>query len=116
MLGYLALGSNLSRRREHLQRGLADLRGSGVEIRAVSSVWESEPVGTLVASATLGYLLLSQTLTGWQMVGMALVVGAVVGDSPAATSASSAISSRTVCRSFRSWCAIRIVTFITTSW
>jgi drug/metabolite transporter (DMT)-like permease len=31
-----------------------------------------------VASALLGYLLLEQMLTGWQMAGMALVVGAVV--------------------------------------
>jgi 2-amino-4-hydroxy-6-hydroxymethyldihydropteridine diphosphokinase len=47
MLGYLALGSNLSSRRGHLRRGLADLQASGVEIRSAASIWETEPVGTV---------------------------------------------------------------------
>jgi 2-amino-4-hydroxy-6-hydroxymethyldihydropteridine diphosphokinase len=47
MLAYLALGSNLSSRRNHLRQGLEELRSSGIEIRAASSIWESEPVGTL---------------------------------------------------------------------
>ena len=46
--GYLGLGSNLGDREEHLRGGLALLRGRGVEVEAVSSVYETEPVGELL--------------------------------------------------------------------
>jgi 2-amino-4-hydroxy-6-hydroxymethyldihydropteridine diphosphokinase len=42
---YLALGSNLGDREGHLERGLAGLRARGVGIRAVSSIYETDPVG-----------------------------------------------------------------------
>jgi len=42
---YVALGSNLGDREAHLERGLADLRGAGVRIAALSSIYETEPVG-----------------------------------------------------------------------
>ena len=46
MLGYIGLGSNLGNRRAWLRRGLIGLRDAGLAPIAVSSVWESEPVGT----------------------------------------------------------------------
>ena len=56
---YLGLGSNLGDREAHLERGLAALGARGVRITALSSIYETEPVGgpaqgpylNLVASA-----------------------------------------------------------------
>jgi 2-amino-4-hydroxy-6-hydroxymethyldihydropteridine diphosphokinase len=56
---YLGLGSNLGDREAHLDRGLAALAARGVRVTAVSSIYETEPVGgpaqgpylNLVASA-----------------------------------------------------------------
>ena len=56
---YLGLGSNLGDREGHLERGLAALGARGVRMTAVSSIYETEPVGgpaqgpylNLVASA-----------------------------------------------------------------
>jgi 2-amino-4-hydroxy-6-hydroxymethyldihydropteridine diphosphokinase len=42
---YLGLGSNLGLREGHLERGLASLAAAGVSLRAVSSTYETEPVG-----------------------------------------------------------------------
>jgi len=44
MEGLVALGSNLGNRRRNLARGLAGLQAAGIELVAVSSVWETEPV------------------------------------------------------------------------
>jgi 2-amino-4-hydroxy-6-hydroxymethyldihydropteridine diphosphokinase len=46
-VGYLGLGSNLGEREEHLRGALAGLRDHGVEVQAVSSVYETEPVGEI---------------------------------------------------------------------
>jgi len=46
MDGLVALGSNLGDRRLNLTRALAGLRAAGIEVLAVSSVWETEPVDT----------------------------------------------------------------------
>lgn len=43
--GYLGLGSNVGDRAEHLRTAIEDLRSGGVEVEAVSSVYETEPVG-----------------------------------------------------------------------
>ena len=56
---YLGLGSNLGDREGHLDRGLAALAARGLRLLAVSSIYETEPVGgpaqgpylNLVASA-----------------------------------------------------------------
>jgi 2-amino-4-hydroxy-6-hydroxymethyldihydropteridine diphosphokinase len=56
---YLGLGSNLGDREGHLERGLRALGARGVRVTAVSSIYETEPVGgpaqgpylNLVASA-----------------------------------------------------------------
>lgn len=56
---YLGLGSNLGDRERHLERGLRALGARGVRTTAVSSIYETEPVGgpaqgpylNLVASA-----------------------------------------------------------------
>jgi 2-amino-4-hydroxy-6-hydroxymethyldihydropteridine diphosphokinase len=42
---YLGLGSNLGDREAHLEKGLASLRAAGVRLTAVSSIYETEPVG-----------------------------------------------------------------------
>ena len=42
---YLGLGSNLGDREAALRSGLLDLERGGVSIRAVSSVYETDPVG-----------------------------------------------------------------------
>jgi 2-amino-4-hydroxy-6-hydroxymethyldihydropteridine diphosphokinase len=44
-IGYLGLGSNVGERRAHLLAALTALPQHGVEIDAVSSVYETEPVG-----------------------------------------------------------------------
>ncbi|MBI3665589.1 MAG: 2-amino-4-hydroxy-6-hydroxymethyldihydropteridine diphosphokinase [Acidobacteria bacterium] len=42
---YLSLGSNLGDRASNLDRAVAELRGAGVEVQRVSSLYETEPVG-----------------------------------------------------------------------
>jgi 2-amino-4-hydroxy-6-hydroxymethyldihydropteridine diphosphokinase len=44
-LGYIGLGSNQGDREAHLRIGLEDLAKRGVEPEAVSSLYETEPVG-----------------------------------------------------------------------
>jgi 2-amino-4-hydroxy-6-hydroxymethyldihydropteridine diphosphokinase len=44
MRAYVALGSNLGERRAHLRQGVEGLRRRGLGPRALSSVWETEPV------------------------------------------------------------------------
>ncbi len=46
--GYLGLGSNLGDRKEHLRAAIAALPEHGVEVEAVSSVYETEPVGEVL--------------------------------------------------------------------
>ncbi len=46
MEGFIGLGSNLGDRQAFLGAGLEALERAGLPIRAVSSVWESEPVDT----------------------------------------------------------------------
>ena len=46
-LGYLGLGSNVGDRRERLQSAVAALAARGVRPVAVSSVYETEPVGEI---------------------------------------------------------------------
>jgi len=45
MLGYVGLGSNVGDREEHLRAGLIAMAGGGVSPVAVSSLWDTEPVG-----------------------------------------------------------------------
>ena len=45
MVGYVGLGSNVGDREEHLREGLLSLHRRGVRPVAVSSLWETEPVG-----------------------------------------------------------------------
>jgi 2-amino-4-hydroxy-6-hydroxymethyldihydropteridine diphosphokinase len=47
-IGYLGLGSNLGDREQHLREGLAGLAGHGVRVEAVSSAYETEPVGEIL--------------------------------------------------------------------
>lgn len=46
MTGFVALGSNLGDRIAFLEAGLDGLAARGIAVTAVSSVWETEPVGT----------------------------------------------------------------------
>jgi 2-amino-4-hydroxy-6-hydroxymethyldihydropteridine diphosphokinase len=47
-VGYLGLGSNVGDRVAHLRAAVAALREHGVEVEAVSSVYETEPVGEIL--------------------------------------------------------------------
>jgi 2-amino-4-hydroxy-6-hydroxymethyldihydropteridine diphosphokinase len=47
-IGYLGLGSNVGDRESQLRGAIDDLRGQGVEVEAVSSVYETEPVGEIL--------------------------------------------------------------------
>ncbi len=47
-IGYLGLGSNVGDRIEHLRAAIAALPLHGVEVEAVSSVYETEPVGEVL--------------------------------------------------------------------
>ena len=46
--GYLGLGSNVGDREAHLRAALAALEARGVEVEAVSSAHETEPVGEVL--------------------------------------------------------------------
>jgi 2-amino-4-hydroxy-6-hydroxymethyldihydropteridine diphosphokinase len=46
--GYLGLGSNVGDREAHLRAAVAGLEKAGVEIEAVSSAYETEPVGEIL--------------------------------------------------------------------
>jgi 2-amino-4-hydroxy-6-hydroxymethyldihydropteridine diphosphokinase len=46
--GYLGLGSNVGDREEHLRAALRLLVEHGVEVEAVSSLYETEPVGEIL--------------------------------------------------------------------
>src|SRR5262245_65350723 len=45
MTGYVALGSNVGDRDEHLRAGILAMHAAGLKVTAASSVWETEPVG-----------------------------------------------------------------------
>ncbi len=47
-IGYLGLGSNVGDRESHLRAAIAALRERGVEVEAVSSTYETEPVGEVL--------------------------------------------------------------------
>ena len=47
-VAYLGLGSNVGDRRAHLAAALEALRRRGVEVREVSSLYETEPVGEVM--------------------------------------------------------------------
>ncbi|HXR30608.1 MAG TPA: 2-amino-4-hydroxy-6-hydroxymethyldihydropteridine diphosphokinase [Solirubrobacterales bacterium] len=46
--GYLGLGSNVGDRQSHLRAAIELLREHGVEVEAVSSTYETEPVGEVL--------------------------------------------------------------------
>ena len=46
--GYLGLGSNVGDRKAHLRAAIAALEAAGVEVEAVSSAYETEPVGEVL--------------------------------------------------------------------
>lgn len=48
VVGYLGLGSNVGDRRANLRAALDGLVAAGVEVRAASSVYETEPVGLVL--------------------------------------------------------------------
>jgi 2-amino-4-hydroxy-6-hydroxymethyldihydropteridine diphosphokinase len=47
-VGYLGLGSNVGDRESHLRAAVESLRERGVEVEAVSSTYETEPVGEVL--------------------------------------------------------------------
>jgi 2-amino-4-hydroxy-6-hydroxymethyldihydropteridine diphosphokinase len=47
-VGYLGLGSNVGDRVSHLRGAIEDLRNHGVAVEAVSSTYETEPVGEIL--------------------------------------------------------------------
>jgi 2-amino-4-hydroxy-6-hydroxymethyldihydropteridine diphosphokinase len=49
--GYLGLGSNIGDRESHLRAAIELLREQGVEVEAVSSTYETEPVGEVLDQA-----------------------------------------------------------------
>jgi 2-amino-4-hydroxy-6-hydroxymethyldihydropteridine diphosphokinase len=49
--GYLGLGSNVGDRESHLRAAIAMLRERGVEVEAISSTYETEPVGEVLDQA-----------------------------------------------------------------
>jgi 2-amino-4-hydroxy-6-hydroxymethyldihydropteridine diphosphokinase len=48
MVAYIGLGSNVGDREAHIRRAIEDLRSHGVEVDAVSSLYETEPVGEIL--------------------------------------------------------------------
>jgi 2-amino-4-hydroxy-6-hydroxymethyldihydropteridine diphosphokinase len=58
---YVGLGSNLGHERANLRAGLDDLVRHGLPLRALSSVWETEPVGTPHPAPFLNMVLGTRT-------------------------------------------------------
>jgi 2-amino-4-hydroxy-6-hydroxymethyldihydropteridine diphosphokinase len=50
-IGYLGLGSNVGDRESHLRAAIEMLAEHGVEVDAVSSTYETEPVGEVLDQA-----------------------------------------------------------------
>jgi 2-amino-4-hydroxy-6-hydroxymethyldihydropteridine diphosphokinase len=50
-IGYLGLGSNVGDRESHLRAAIEMLRQRGVEVEAISSTYETEPVGEVLDQA-----------------------------------------------------------------
>jgi 2-amino-4-hydroxy-6-hydroxymethyldihydropteridine diphosphokinase len=50
-IGYLGLGSNVGDRESHLRAAIEMLRERGVEVDAISSTYETEPVGEVLDQA-----------------------------------------------------------------
>jgi 2-amino-4-hydroxy-6-hydroxymethyldihydropteridine diphosphokinase len=48
LIGYLGLGSNVGDREAHLRQAIEDLGTHGVKVEAISSLYETEPVGELL--------------------------------------------------------------------
>jgi 2-amino-4-hydroxy-6-hydroxymethyldihydropteridine diphosphokinase len=48
LVGYLGLGSNVGDRESHMRGAIEDLRGHGLTVEAVSSLYETEPVGEIL--------------------------------------------------------------------
>jgi len=48
LIGYLGLGSNVGDREAQLRAAIDSLRAHGVEVEAVSSLYETEPVGEVL--------------------------------------------------------------------
>lgn len=48
VIAYLGLGSNVGDRHAHLRAAVTALRDHGVEVEAISSVYETEPVGDVL--------------------------------------------------------------------
>jgi 2-amino-4-hydroxy-6-hydroxymethyldihydropteridine diphosphokinase len=74
---YLALGSNIGNREENLRKAIARLAESGIKIKAISSIYETEPVdyldqdwflnGVLEAETSLEPLALLKTMCAIEM-------------------------------------------------
>ncbi len=47
-VGYIGLGANVGDREAHLRKAIADLSAHDVEVEAVSSLYETEPVGEIL--------------------------------------------------------------------
>ena len=58
---YLGLGSNLGDREGHLERGLRALGARGVQVTAVSSIYETEPVGGPAQGPYLNLVAVGET-------------------------------------------------------
>ncbi len=70
---YLAFGSNLGERREHLQRALDALcTATGVAVAAVSGVYETDPVGGPDQDPYLNAVVaIDTTLDPWELLRLA---------------------------------------------
>ena len=58
---YLALGSNLGDRRQNIQRALQEFRSSGVDVRRVSTIIETNPLDCLPQAKYLNAVLKATT-------------------------------------------------------
>ena len=47
-MGYIGLGSNVGEREQHLRRAVSELGRHEVTVEAVSSLYETEPVGEIL--------------------------------------------------------------------
>ena len=103
-VGYLGLGSNVGDRESQLRGAIDELRVHGVEVEAVSSLYETEPVGEIPDQPDFlnAAIRIRTSLEPEQLLEVCKAIEAEHGRASAAPATGRARSTSTCCCSARS--------------